>query len=41
MRTLIAGGTIADGSTEQRADVLVDGERVLAVGLSLDAEWTG
>ncbi len=38
MRTLIAGGTIADGSTEQRADVLVDGERVVAVGVSLDAD---
>jgi dihydropyrimidinase len=38
MRTLIAGGTIADGSAEQRADVLVDGEVVAAVGLSLDAD---
>jgi len=36
MRTLIAGGTIADGSIEQRADVLVDGEHVAAVGVGLD-----
>jgi dihydropyrimidinase len=38
VRTLIAGGTVADGSAEQRADVLVDGEVVSAVGISLDAD---
>jgi dihydropyrimidinase len=37
MRTLIAGGTVADGSVEQRADVLVDGEHVVAVGRGLDS----
>ncbi len=36
MRTLIKGGTIVNADVSTDADVLVDGERIAAVGASLD-----
>jgi dihydropyrimidinase len=42
VRTLIQGGTVVTAADTTRADVLVDGEKVVAVGTGLDAgaEWT-
>jgi dihydropyrimidinase len=37
MRTLITGGTIVNADATTRADVLVDGEKVVLIGESLDA----
>ena len=37
MRTLIQGGTVVTAAETMRADVLVDGEKVVAVGTSLGA----
>lgn len=37
MRTLIQGGTVVTAADTTRADVLVDGEKVVAVGTGLDA----
>ena len=37
MRTLIANGTIVTAEGSQVADVLIDGERVAAIGTALDA----
>ena len=38
MRTLFQGGTVVSGSGSRRADILVDGEKVVAVGRNLKAE---
>src|SRR5260370_32365510 len=35
MKTLIVNGTVVTASDELQADVLVDGERVVAIGLGL------
>ena len=35
MRTLFKGGTVISGSGAKRADVLTDGEKILAVGRNL------
>jgi dihydropyrimidinase len=35
---LIRGGTVADDGSERRADVLINGEKITAVGPGLDAE---
>jgi len=35
MKTLIANGTVVTANDEVQADVLVDGERVMAIGLGL------
>jgi dihydropyrimidinase len=37
MRTLIRNGTVVTGSEITKADVLIDGEKVALIGLSLDA----
>ncbi|MCR8669792.1 dihydropyrimidinase [Agrococcus sp. HG114] len=36
-RTLLRGGTLVSSVEETRADLLIDGERIVAVGLELDA----
>lgn len=38
MRTLITGGTVVNADGSARADVLVDGETIQAVGIEL-AGW--
>ena len=38
MRTLIKGGTVVTATETMSADVLVDGEKVAAVGSDLGAE---
>src|SRR5262245_59911504 len=40
MGTLIKGGTIVTASETYQADVLIDGERVVAIGHSLSGETT-
>lgn len=40
MATLIKNGTIVSASDEYRADVLFDGEKIVAVGTGLDAQAT-
>ena len=35
MRTLLKGGTVVSGSGTKRADVLIDGEKILAMGRDL------
>ena len=40
MAILVAGGTVVTADGEARADVLVEGERIAAVGLGLTAERT-
>ncbi len=37
MRTLLKGGSVVSGNGARRADVLVDGQKVLAVGRDLKA----
>jgi dihydropyrimidinase len=36
MRTLIKGGTVVNADSTTRADVLIDGERIVAIGEALD-----
>ncbi len=40
MSTLVRGGTVVDQSGERRADVLLDGDRIVAVGAGLDGDTT-
>lgn len=37
MRTLVRGGTVVSAAGEYRADVLIEGETILAVGLGLES----
>jgi dihydropyrimidinase len=37
MKTLLKGGTVVTGEGGKRADILIDGEKIAAVGRSLFA----
>ena len=41
MRTLITGGTVVTATETMRADVLVDGEKVVAIYDASNSGWTG
>ena len=38
MRTLFKGGTVVNGAGMKRADLLIDGEKVVGLGRNLKAE---
>ena len=40
MRTLIQGGTVVTASDSYEADVLIEGEKIVAIGRGLAADTT-